>query len=351
MHLSSSSHFLNVFNCKVVCFFIISVISLGITSADKLASPYSSSSPSFKARNQWSLKHSSPTRDGKFLNVPIYYGDWVPINSAKAQIESLASSGGVVSNNNRRKDEEFATPPVILATDDLTSPVKSSFVASDHPSHSQNQHQHYHPHHQVHEAEERVEIDHHVPTNFIGPKLPSQQNRDPALRFNSGNRPSTRGRNQYRGGNGVAGNTRRKHRPTNSDALTRLFGPSFGWNGNRRQHRKIAQPPPSQNGFISSIFGPSPTQHTTLPQTTTSTGSVALETLGTIGNHWPSFPNIRGSSSSEDSHVNQEASESIFQPIVKLLPSPDLLQVTLAIYTKNNFIIRIIMLNPTLILN
>lgn len=333
MHLSSSSpHFLSVFTCKVVCFFTISVISLGITSADKLTSPFSPASPPHKARNQWSLKHSSPTRDGKFLNVPVYYGDWVPINSAKAQIESLASSVDVVPSNNRRKDEFVPTLAPIFTTDDLTSPVKSSFVVSDHLTHNTNQHTHFHPHSQPHEAEERVDIDHHVPPSFIGPRLPTQEFRelrDSAVRYNTVNRPLTRGRNQYRGGNAVVGNSRRKHRPTNSDALTRLFGPSFSWNGNRRQHRKIAQPPHPQNSLLGSIFGPSPSpsQHPSLPQTTTSTGSVALDTLGTIGNHWPAFPNIRDSSKSEDPYVPQEASESVFQPFVKLLPSPNLTQV------------------------
>ncbi len=27
----------------------------------------------------WNLKISDPNREGKFLSVPIYYGDWVPV--------------------------------------------------------------------------------------------------------------------------------------------------------------------------------------------------------------------------------------------------------------------------------
>ena len=324
MHLSFPPHLLNVFKSRVVCFFIISVIFLGITSADK-------------ARNQWSLRHSNPTSDGKFLNVPVYYGDWVPIGSAKAQIESLASSVEVIPNSNRRQDDALEEPVPILASDDLTSPVKTSFVVSDHHSHVSNNQNHY-PHwhgqqnHHQHLAEERVEVEHHAPTTFIGPRLPGQQTRDSSVRYSSAKRPSTRTRNQYRGGSGVSGNSRRKHRPTNSDALTRLFGPSFGWNKNRRRDRKIPQPSHSQNSLLGSIFGPSPSS---APLTTTSTGSVALETLGTIGNHWPSFPNIRGSVSNEDNtYVAQEASESVFQPIVKVLPSPDLAQVPNKILNK-----------------
>lgn len=336
MHLSLSPYFLNVFSCKVVCFFTISVTLVGITLADELASPSSSSLPSFKARNHWNLKHSDPTRDGKFLNVPIYYGDWVPINSAKAQIESLASSVGTSPNKNRRKDEKGVGSSSILTTDDLTSPVKSSFVVSEQRPHHVKQHQYHYPHTQVNEAEERVEIDHHHHhyPQFIGPRLPTQQNnnKETNIRHHSINRPFNRIRTHYRGGSGVGGNSRRKYRPTtNSDALTRLFGPSLGWNGNRRQHRKIAQPHHSQNSVplvdqISSIFGPSPTQDTTASQTTTSSGSVALETLGTLFNHWPSLPNIKGSSRPDNQYGNQQTSETIFQPVVKLLPSPDLTQ-------------------------
>ena len=257
----------------------------------------------------------------------------MPVGSAKAQIESLASSVEAVPNSNRRQDDAVEETVPILASDDLTSPVKTSFVVSDHHSHVSNNQKHYpHSHSQYghHEAEERVEVDHHTPTSFIGPRLPSQQTRDSNVRYNPVKRPATRTRNPYRGGSGVSGNSRRKHRPTNSDALTRLFGPSFGWNTNRRRDRKIPQPSPPQNSLLGSIFGPpAPTQYTSLPQTTTSTGSVALETLGTIGNHWPSFPNIRNSVSNEDnSYVAQEASESVFQPIVKVLPSPDLAQVS-----------------------
>ena len=37
----------------------------------------------------WDLARS---RDGRFLNVPIYYGDWVPITNAKSVIERVAAS-------------------------------------------------------------------------------------------------------------------------------------------------------------------------------------------------------------------------------------------------------------------
>ncbi len=31
----------------------------------------------------WKLKFSDPAREGRFLNVPIQYGEWVPINRAR----------------------------------------------------------------------------------------------------------------------------------------------------------------------------------------------------------------------------------------------------------------------------
>ena len=39
----------------------------------------------------WNLKFSDPNRGGKFLNIPIHYGDWVPITAAKALVEEVAN--------------------------------------------------------------------------------------------------------------------------------------------------------------------------------------------------------------------------------------------------------------------
>ena len=58
-------------------------VFVGITSADKLPSDQD---------DAWSLRHSRPDRDGRFLSVPVYYGNWVPIENAKAKIESVASA-------------------------------------------------------------------------------------------------------------------------------------------------------------------------------------------------------------------------------------------------------------------
>ena len=36
------------------------------------------------------MKYSDPSRAGRFLNIPIHYGDWVPITAAKALVEEVA---------------------------------------------------------------------------------------------------------------------------------------------------------------------------------------------------------------------------------------------------------------------
>ena len=39
----------------------------------------------------WTLKYSDPSREGRFLDIPLHYGDWVPIDHAKALVEKVAS--------------------------------------------------------------------------------------------------------------------------------------------------------------------------------------------------------------------------------------------------------------------
>lgn len=61
----------------------------------------------------WSLRISDSTRDGRFLNVPIYYGDWVPITKAKQTIQAVASKIEAATSPVRRKDP----PPEIITAD------------------------------------------------------------------------------------------------------------------------------------------------------------------------------------------------------------------------------------------
>lgn len=89
----------------------------------------------------WSLRVSDPSRDGRFLNVPIYYGDWVPITRAKQTIEAVASKIEAATKNNyvRRKDP----PPEIITADqpeDRLDSIHNVPYEVHHPSHHQRQH-------------------------------------------------------------------------------------------------------------------------------------------------------------------------------------------------------------------
>lgn len=76
----------------------------------------------------WDLKFSDPDRDGKFLNVPIFYGNWVPITKAKAAIDYVAAS---LDDSARRNDEvplqpQTEPPPPVTET-----PAKPEVVSQD----------------------------------------------------------------------------------------------------------------------------------------------------------------------------------------------------------------------------
>lgn len=98
----------------------------------------------------WSLRHSEPSRDGRFLSVPIYYGDWVPISRAKQTIEAVASKIEAAHNKYRRVDP----PPEIITADepeDRLDVVQLSphqnFVPYSPPSQHHQQQHHYHSGH------------------------------------------------------------------------------------------------------------------------------------------------------------------------------------------------------------
>ena len=49
------------------------------------------SQPTIPPFQAWTLKYSDPSREGRFLDIPLHYGDWVPIDHAKALVEKVAS--------------------------------------------------------------------------------------------------------------------------------------------------------------------------------------------------------------------------------------------------------------------
>jgi len=88
----------------------------------------------------WSLRLSNSGRDGRFLNVPIYYGDWVPITRAKQTIQAVASKIEAAT-------KQYRDPPPEIITADQPEDRLDTIVPYD-PSqnhhyatqHSHNQH-------------------------------------------------------------------------------------------------------------------------------------------------------------------------------------------------------------------
>jgi hypothetical protein len=76
----------------------------------------------------WDLKFSDPDRDGKFLNVPIFYGNWVPITNAKAAIDYVAAS---LDDSARRNDEIQVQPQTEPPPPVAEPPLKPEVASQD----------------------------------------------------------------------------------------------------------------------------------------------------------------------------------------------------------------------------
>ena len=101
-----------------------------------------------KADNAWNLRISDTSRDGRFLSVPIYYGDWVPITKAKQTIEAVASKIEAATKNLRSRVDP---PPEIITADSPKDRVDHQIVPYEPSSHfsqwSQPQQQQNHQQH------------------------------------------------------------------------------------------------------------------------------------------------------------------------------------------------------------
>jgi len=81
---------------------ILSIVTL-------LLAQRSLSDKSSNSNNAWNLKFSDPNRGGKFLNIPIHYGNWVPITAAKALVEEVANrQRGVIPEVTAKQDDQEA---------------------------------------------------------------------------------------------------------------------------------------------------------------------------------------------------------------------------------------------------
>ena len=82
--------------------------------------------------NAWNLRISDTSRDGRFLNVPIYYGDWVPITKAKQTIEAVASKIEAATKSLRSRVDP---PPEIITADQPEDRVDHQIVPYEPSSH------------------------------------------------------------------------------------------------------------------------------------------------------------------------------------------------------------------------
>ncbi len=103
----------------------------------------------------WSLRISDSSRDGRFLNVPIYYGDWVPITKAKQTIEAVASKIEAATKPVRRKD-----PPLEIITADQPEDRLDTIVPYE-PSHQHHQTQALRPSNAWSQGPQGVRPQHH----------------------------------------------------------------------------------------------------------------------------------------------------------------------------------------------
>ena len=82
--------------------------------------------------NAWNLRISDTSRDGRFLSVPIYYGDWVPITKAKQTIEAVASKIEAATKSLRSRVDP---PPEIITADSPKDRVDHQIVPYEPSSH------------------------------------------------------------------------------------------------------------------------------------------------------------------------------------------------------------------------
>ena len=113
----------------------------------------------------WSLRISNSGRDGRFLNVPIYYGDWVPISRAKQTIEAVASKIQAANKPVRRKDP----PPDIITADqpedrlDIVVQPNVPYEVHNPSHHHQQQQRHHWSQPQKHPSHQRFSHHQHRP--------------------------------------------------------------------------------------------------------------------------------------------------------------------------------------------
>merc|ERR1719244_1053409 len=90
-------------------------------------------------KNAWNLRYSEGSRSGRFLSIPLHYGDWVPIGKAKALVEDLIKG---VNGHDKVGEKEFDSNILINEEDILVAPED---VAQDRIDHGEPIYVNTHP--------------------------------------------------------------------------------------------------------------------------------------------------------------------------------------------------------------
>eukprot|EP00094_Tigriopus_californicus_P005476 TCALIF_05278-PA protein Name:"Protein of unknown function" AED:0.12 eAED:0.12 QI:0/0.33/0/0.5/1/1/4/0/1656 len=195
---------------SVICF-PLGIMRFSFLGASLLLLSYYSPSGVFSQEETnplWSIRLSDPDRQGRFLSVPVQYGNWVPIAHAKQTIEAVASK------------VQAGLSPVI--TDDLEVEVVPASVNL---------------------VRERVD-DHHVEYVDTQGSVNPNTFRRPAWRAQSGN---PRQQRPYRRNDGHRGHRRNRKLPSGGnsfvDQLTSFFKPSSKGLGQPQQLTNRPYPP------------------------------------------------------------------------------------------------------------
>lgn len=257
--------------------------------------------------SRWDLVKSDPDRDGRFLNVPIYYGDWIPITNAKAIVENVAANIQKV-----QQPERLEVPPVPVKKDPGFLDRVDVQTAPEVPS-------------------DEAEVEKTVPRSLPNqkPNLHGQQHRHRQPRpFWRGGNKRTRRPVPFRRQDNTYRRTRKLPGPTSFvSQITSLFGGNQPQNNFPRRDPSLPTPPagpgktpprgsdslPAESAFssiinIPKLFAPKP-HHNHLRKGTTGPKPGPLATN----------PPVTPPRSVPQNHP---------EPIIKLIPAPDLSQVS-----------------------
>ena len=280
----------------------------------------------------WNIQMTDPNRAGKFLNIPIYYGDWVPISNAKSIVESVASKIEAVNGKVRGQGHDHqrvakapeVTNPVVQESQpiDRVEVEADDLVYVDTISHNKNTNKHKQLSRERNfQGRPAVTSNKKNLGNLQRPKWPQR----PASQASNKRRPPPYRRNDQYGRGTAAGSRRnRKLAPPNPflSQLTSFFGGKQEERPLVKQKQQqrpqlITNPLPVPTAANHLNFQPSKPQ----PLPTDAVPSLHVGQIYPVNN--PARPAPLPTQSNPISVVGQK----IPGPVIKLLPAPDLSEV------------------------